>query len=316
VMHTNVAYEPGGADGGVFFRKLPALASFERGRHPELAAFAEGLEPAAGEPVFTKQYASAFFGTRLAEALREKGIDTLLIAGLSTSGCVRASAVDACQHGFVPLVVRARSGERAAIRALLAAIGPSLLRVARQVLGPGPHAAADAMARAELGAAELAWMATLQPNLPLSDEGIHLCHASPRSDLEYLLDTVEPSGNVRIASDDEVRRRLGGVGAALVLCGHTHHPRSVRTAAGQLLVNPGSVGLQAYDHDDPYLHVIENGSPDARYAIVERVHGEWRALLLAVPYAHEPMARLAEDRGQPDWAYALRTGYMPRPPAA
>ncbi|MBM4219608.1 MAG: isochorismatase family protein [Gammaproteobacteria bacterium] len=112
VMHTNVAYEPGGADGGVFFRKLPGLASFERGRHPELAAFAEGLEPAPGEPVFTKQYASAFFGTRLAEALRALGVDTLLIAGLSTSGCVRATAVDACQHGFVPLVVREAVGDR------------------------------------------------------------------------------------------------------------------------------------------------------------------------------------------------------------
>jgi len=112
VMHTNVAYEPGGADGGVFFRKLPALASFERGRNPELAAFAEGLEPAPGEPVFTKQYASAFFGTGLAQALRERGVDTLLIAGLSTSGCVRASAVDACQHGFVPLVVREAVGDR------------------------------------------------------------------------------------------------------------------------------------------------------------------------------------------------------------
>ena len=64
VMHTNVVYEPGGADGGVFFRKLPALASFERGKHPELAAFAEGLEPLPGEPVFSKQYASAFFGTQ------------------------------------------------------------------------------------------------------------------------------------------------------------------------------------------------------------------------------------------------------------
>jgi maleamate amidohydrolase len=112
VLHTNVAYEPGGADGGVFFRKLPALASFERGRHPELAAFASGLEPRPGEPVFTKQYASAFFGTRLAEALHAFGIDTLLIAGLSTSGCVRASAVDACQHGFVPLVVREAVGDR------------------------------------------------------------------------------------------------------------------------------------------------------------------------------------------------------------
>ena len=112
VMHTNVVYEPGGADGGVFFRKLPALASFERGRHPELAAFAEGLEPRAGELVFSKQYASAFFGTRLAESLRAAAVDTVLIAGVSTSGCVRATAVDACQHGFVPLVVREAVGDR------------------------------------------------------------------------------------------------------------------------------------------------------------------------------------------------------------
>ena len=112
VMHTNVVYEPGGADGGVFFQKLPALASFERGRHPELAAFAEGLEPLPGEPVFSKQYASAFFGTRIAEALRALAVDTVLIAGVSTSGCVRATAVDACQHGFVPLVVREAVGDR------------------------------------------------------------------------------------------------------------------------------------------------------------------------------------------------------------
>jgi nicotinamidase-related amidase len=112
VVHTNVAYEPGGADGGVFYRKLPALASFDRGKHPELAAFAEGLEPQGGERVFTKQYASAFFGTGLDAALKSLGVDTLLIAGVSTSGCVRATAVDACQHGFVPLVVREAVGDR------------------------------------------------------------------------------------------------------------------------------------------------------------------------------------------------------------
>lgn len=113
VLHTRVEFQPGGRDGGVFFRKLPALACFEAGRHPELAAFAEGLEPIAGETVITKQYASAFFGTSLASTLTALGVDTLLIAGLSTSGCVRASAVDACQHGFVPVVVREAVGDRA-----------------------------------------------------------------------------------------------------------------------------------------------------------------------------------------------------------
>jgi len=114
VIHTNVEYEPGGRDGGVFFRKVPALASFERGRHPELAAFAEGLEPAVDETVITKQYASAFFGTTLASTLTSLGRDTVLMAGVSTSGCVRASAVDCCQHGFIPLVVREAVGDRAA----------------------------------------------------------------------------------------------------------------------------------------------------------------------------------------------------------
>ena len=113
VLHTNVVYQRGGRDGGVFFRKVPALRCFESGAHPELAAFAAGLEPIAGETVISKQYASAFFGTSLASTLTALGIDTVLMAGLSTSGCVRASAVDCCQHGFIPVVVREAVGDRA-----------------------------------------------------------------------------------------------------------------------------------------------------------------------------------------------------------
>ena len=113
VIHTSVEYEPGGRNGGVFFRKVPALRCFERGSFPELAQFAAGLEPVAGESLVLKQYASAFFGTSLASQLTAMQIDTLLIAGVSTSGCVRASAVDACQHGFIPMVVRDAVGDRA-----------------------------------------------------------------------------------------------------------------------------------------------------------------------------------------------------------
>jgi nicotinamidase-related amidase len=112
VLHTNVRYQPGGRDGVVFFRKVPALKCFEADADPELAAFAAGLEPAPGETVITKQYASAFFATPLASTLTSLGVDTVLIAGVSTSGCVRASAVDACQHGFIPLVVRDAVGDR------------------------------------------------------------------------------------------------------------------------------------------------------------------------------------------------------------
>ena len=113
VLHTNVEYDPGGRNGGVFFRKVPALSCFERGRRPDLAAFAEGLEPLEGESVITKQYASAFFGTPLASELTALGCDTVLVAGVSTSGCIRATALDCCQHGFIPLVVREAVGDRA-----------------------------------------------------------------------------------------------------------------------------------------------------------------------------------------------------------
>ena len=112
VLHTNVRFQPGGRDGGVFFRKLAALRCFEDGADPALAAFDPALEPRAGELVITKQYASAFFGTSLASTLTALTVDTLLIAGVSTSGCIRATAVDACQHGFIPLVVRDAVGDR------------------------------------------------------------------------------------------------------------------------------------------------------------------------------------------------------------
>ena len=112
VLHTNVRFQAGGRDGGVFFRKLPALRCFEQGVEPALGEFDPALVPRADELVITKQYASAFFGTSLASTLTALGVDTLVIAGESTSGCIRATAVDACQHGFIPLVVRDAVGDR------------------------------------------------------------------------------------------------------------------------------------------------------------------------------------------------------------
>lgn len=110
VIFTNVAYAPGGRDGGIFYRKVPALRLLESGS--PLGAFPPGLQPQSGEVVVTKQYASAFFGTPLAPMLTAQGIDTVVIGGLSTSGCVRATALDACQNGFLPFVVRDACGDR------------------------------------------------------------------------------------------------------------------------------------------------------------------------------------------------------------
>jgi maleamate amidohydrolase len=114
IFHTNLGYDKDGRNGGVFIRKVPALRSFAAGsEHPERGEFADGLHPVPGETVITKQYASAFFATPLAAALTAAGVDTLLIAGVSTSGCVRATGVDCIQHGFIPVVVRDAVGDRA-----------------------------------------------------------------------------------------------------------------------------------------------------------------------------------------------------------
>lgn len=110
VIFTNVVYQPGGADGGLFYAKVPALAAFQRGS--PMGEFPETLQPLPSETIVSKQYASAFFGTSLASTLSANRIDSLLITGFSTSGCVRATALDALQHGFVPFVVREACGDR------------------------------------------------------------------------------------------------------------------------------------------------------------------------------------------------------------
>jgi len=113
VLHTRVRYAADLTDGGLFVKKVPALAALAEGAGP-LGEFVPGLEPAPGEVVVVKQYASAFFGTSLAATLTATGIDTAVIAGVSTSGCVRATATDAMQHGFRPIVAADACGDRSA----------------------------------------------------------------------------------------------------------------------------------------------------------------------------------------------------------
>ena len=110
VLYTNVVYREGGADGGVFYRKVPALEVFVQGN--PLGGWPEGLEPAEEETVISKQYPSAFFGTSLDATLTARSIDTLIITGLTTSGCIRATCVDAVSYGFIPIVVGDACGDR------------------------------------------------------------------------------------------------------------------------------------------------------------------------------------------------------------
>jgi len=177
----------------------------------------------------------------------------------------------------------------------------------RQVLTLPPERmnASDAFTRPRLSDAQLRWMAALPAMLTLDDT--LLCHGTPASDVEPLLETLEPSG-LRAANEIEIVGRLEGRRERQILCGHTHIPHLRVLADGRSVLNPGSVGLQAYDDDHPWPYRVENGDPLARYATLD---GDTIALR-AVAYDHLAAARKAEAEGRPDWAIALVTGRMRR----
>ncbi len=181
-----------------------------------------------------------------------------------------------------------------------------LLACARQ---PGERA--DMLAYHALDAPALAWLAALPRQLrPHPD--VLMIHGRPDSDIEYLLESVGADAGaqgVRMASDSELRERLRCLPAtpSLLLCGHSHQARVVGVA-DTLLVNPGSVGLPAFDDEHGGHHCIESGSPHARYALCERRGGRWSAALVAVDYDWEQAAARAAAADMPDWARWLRSG--------
>jgi len=180
----------------------------------------------------------------------------------------------------------------------------------RQVL-EGGAGVFDAIARPLLSPSHLDWIGGLPGTLRLADDEVFACHGSPRGgDLEYLLEDVS-TGRARLETEDAIRPRLEGSGQArVVLCGHTHVPR-MATLGGVLVVNPGSVGLPGYRGSDPVPHVMEAGTPHARYAVIDRSQGGWAAELRAVPYDHEAAARQAERYGRLQTAQVVRSGWMP-----
>lgn len=150
------------------------------------------------------------------------------------------------------------------------------------------------------------WLRGL-PQTAVIEEMLFLCHASPSSDSNYLLWDVHPTGAVRRTPAD-VLRVVSDVDQPVILCGHDHVPHSVRLPSGQLVVNPGSVGLPAYADDRPYPHVMETGTPHARYAILHKTGNTWEARHFMVSYDWETAARCAVRNGRADWASWLQTG--------
>ena len=110
VIYTNVVYKEGGWNGGMFIKKVPTLHMMEEGS--PMGAWPESLKPGKDELVISKQYPSAFFGTTLSSTLTAAGIDTLVLTGLTTSGCIRATCIDTVSYGFRPMIVKEACGDR------------------------------------------------------------------------------------------------------------------------------------------------------------------------------------------------------------
>jgi predicted phosphodiesterase len=166
----------------------------------------------------------------------------------------------------------------------------------------------DQIADAAITGADRLWLSGARP-MARPAAGVLAFHGSPVDDLCYLLETVEASG-LREASDDEVIERLGDAYGhyEAYLCGHTHLQRSRVLPDGSLVVNPGSVGWPSFADDAPHPHVIEAGSPHARFSVITQIGGRWTAQEHAISYDHEAAATRAELHGRHDIAYALRTG--------
>jgi predicted phosphodiesterase len=168
--------------------------------------------------------------------------------------------------------------------------------------------ASDRLALDRLGEADRAWLRSL-PTRAEVVPGVLAFHGAPADDLCYLLETVEPDG-LREATDAEVLERLGDDAGryAVYLCGHTHLQRTRRLPDGSLVVNPGSLGWPAYSDDKPCPHVVEAGSPHARFAILRQEPAGWQVSQHAIEYDVEAAAAMAAANGRPDVVRALRTG--------
>jgi len=159
----------------------------------------------------------------------------------------------------------------------------------------------------DLGEDPLDWMKQLPFDQQINPD-IYACHGTPENDLVYLLEDIR-SGKPEVRKDAEIVKLLNGVAAPIILCGHTHIPRCIELSTGQMVINPGSVGLQAYTDEEPNLHCMENYTPRASYAILQQgSDGQWDVSFHRVSFDVQSAMRAASIRQRGDWVHYLKTG--------
>jgi diadenosine tetraphosphatase ApaH/serine/threonine PP2A family protein phosphatase len=173
---------------------------------------------------------------------------------------------------------------------------------------PGRHPGSPSLpfVQGSLKPEHLDWLKTLPPTACAFDD-LFLCHGTPDRDDAYLLWEVRESGCRRLPAD-AIARRLQAVPQPVVLCGHDHLPALLALPDGRHVVDPGSVGLPAYRDHSPYPHVMEAGSPHARYSVIQSLPSGLAVEAIAIPYAWQSAVATAAENSRADWAEYLRTG--------
>jgi predicted phosphodiesterase len=176
--------------------------------------------------------------------------------------------------------------------------------VSPEAMGPS-----DRFAHDNLTQGQCKTLGALPVRLDL-DNGVVCFHAGPDSDLAYTTDEIAGGRLVR-AARETASERFRNVTARIILVGHSHRADMIQLANGALLINPGSVGLPAYDDDGVAPHVSESATPHARYAILDDDGSMLPNVTFhAISYDFDAASQRAAANNRPDWAIALSTGFM------
>lgn len=151
------------------------------------------------------------------------------------------------------------------------------------------------------------WLKTLEFNKTWRN--MYLCHGNFEQDDAPLIEKFE-NGEVVQKSHKELESETEIVKQDIILCGHTHVPKVLKlSSSGKIIINPGSVGLAAYDDETPFYHMMESGSPLAKYVVIERDGKQVVSITQRhIRYDHERAVKQAEKNGRSDWAYWIRKG--------
>ncbi|AVK84089.1 YfcE family phosphodiesterase [Lysinibacillus sp. B2A1] len=148
-------------------------------------------------------------------------------------------------------------------------------------------------------------------NLPFSiqTEDFYFCHASPKSDEQYLLHDITLNDAI-LKQPQDIMNLVKEIPQNIIFCGHSHLPDIVYLPNGKVIVNPGSFGLPAYEEEEPFYYKMESGTPFANYTIVEKRDGRWIFEQINITYDVTDEIKQSEKLNRPDWACALKFGHV------